>query len=369
MKKNQDSIVWYDARQLKEEQNSILELVYNGWYQYMIVTIDQYKKLKMPKKMKPIVFVTDLKDTENLEKETMVMAEEPKLLQKLQDTGFKAVLLAKVYDGASMEQAKLESVNFAYCIIELKDKTNIPLELLIASLQSTNTVIMKVISSLNDAKIALAIMEVGCDGVVLRTEDMEQISKLNGLMLEQEKGKMEIVNVKVIRVEHVGRGNRICVDTTAVLHQNEGMIIGSTSRGGLLISSETHYLPYMDLRPFRVNAGALHSYTWSVDNTTKYLSDLKVGSTVLAVDTNGNTREVCVGRIKMEERPMLLIGAEYKGVKINSIVQDDWHIRLFGKDGKVVNSSDIKPGDELLGYLCEGGRHVGIKINEALEEQ
>jgi 3-dehydroquinate synthase II/3-amino-4-hydroxybenzoic acid synthase len=65
---------------------------------------------------------------------------------------------------------------------------------------------------------------------------------------------------------------------------------------------------------------------------------------------------------------MLLIEAEYKDVKINTIVQDDWHIRLFEKGGQVVNASNIMPGDELMGYICEGGRHVGIKIKETIDE-
>lgn len=33
------------------------------------------------------------------------------------------------------------------------------------------------------------------------------------------------------------------------------------------------------------------------------------------------------------------------------------------------NASAIKIGDELLAYFCEGGRHVGIKIDEFLEEE
>jgi 3-amino-4-hydroxybenzoic acid synthase len=151
--------------------------------------------------------------------------------------------------------------------------------------------------------------------------------------------------------------------------QEEGMIIGSTSTGGLLVSSETHFLPYMELRPFRVNAGAVHSYIWSFNNQTAYLTELKAGSRVICVDVEGNSREVCVGRVKTELRPLLKIEVETKGLRINAIVQDDWHIRIFGGDGTPRNASAIKVGDELLTYVCEGGRHVGIKIDETLEER
>ena len=73
---------------------------------------------------------------------------------------------------------------------------------------------------------------------------------------------------------------------------------------------------------------------------------------------------------KMEIRPLLKIEVESKsGKRINVIVQDDWHIRILGPKGKVHNASAIKIGDELLAYFCEGGRHVGIKIDEFLEEE
>lgn len=122
----------------------------------------------------------------------------------------------------------------------------------------------------------------------------------------------------------------------------------------------------MDLRPFRVNAGAV---IWAPNNMTAYLTELKVGSKVLCVDTNGNTRTVTVGRVKTELRPLLKIDVDAAGVKINAIVQDDWHIRIFGDDGKPRNASSIKVGDGLLAYLSSGARHVGIKVDEMLEER
>lgn len=97
--------------------------------------------------------------------------------------------------------------------------------------------------------------------------------------------------------------------------------------------------------------------------------ELKAGSKLLCVDTKGNTREVSVGRVKIEMRPLFKNRSEVSGVKINTIVQEGWHIRIFGGDGEVRNVSAIKEGDELLAYFCAGGRHVGIKINEMIEEK
>jgi 3-dehydroquinate synthase II/3-amino-4-hydroxybenzoic acid synthase len=220
-----------------------------------------------------------------------------------------------------------------------------------------------------DAQIAFGVMEVGSDGVILSTEDIEQILEVNAYMDKQERGKVELVRGTVVNVQHIGMGHRVCIDTTTIMEKNEGMIIGSTSQGGLLISSETHFLPYMELRPFRVNAGAVHSYVWTPGEMTGYLTELKGGSKVLCVDIEGNTREASVGRIKTEVRPLLKIEVEAAGTRINAIIQDDWHIRIFGADGEVRNASEIKPGDELMAYVCQGGRHVGIKIDETIDEK
>lgn len=162
---------------------------------------------------------------------------------------------------------------------------------------------------------------------------------------------------------------KILGGTTGLMTQEEGMLVGSTSSGGIFVCSETHYLPYMNLRPFRVNAGAIHSYIWMPGNMAEYLSDLQVGSKVLCVNIHGQVRELTVGRVKIEMRPLLLIKGVAAGTELNVMVQDDWHIRLMGADGKPKNASLIRPGDELLAHVCESGRHVGIKVTETILEK
>jgi 3-dehydroquinate synthase II/3-amino-4-hydroxybenzoic acid synthase len=243
------------------------------------------------------------------------------------------------------------------------------LELLIARLQNMETQLIKLVRTYQEMEITLGVMEVGSDGVLVKSEDTQEIMSINQFITNSQTGKLGLVKGKVVEVQHVGMGFRACIDTTSLLNQNEGMIIGSTSTGGLLVSSETHFLPYMELRPFRVNAGAVHSYVWTPENMTQYITELKGGSKVLVVDTEGNTREVSVGRVKIEMRPLLRIVVDADGVEVNTIVQDDWHIRIFGGNGEPRNASSIKKGDELLVYICEGGRHVGIKIDEMIVEK
>jgi 3-dehydroquinate synthase II/3-amino-4-hydroxybenzoic acid synthase len=163
-------------------------------------------------------------------------------------------------------------------------------------------------------------------------------------------------------------GHRACVDTISLLTTRDAFVVGTTSAGGLLACSETHPLPYMNVRPFRVNAGAIHSYVWGPDNVVEYLSELKTGSRVLCVDIDGETRVVHVGRVKIELRPLMLIEARAERT-ISAIVQDDWHIRLFRDDGEPASATALKPGDRLLAHVTEPGRHVGLFVKENIIER
>lgn len=64
---------------------------------------------------------------------------------------------------------------------------------------------------------------------------------------------------------------------------------------------------YINSRPFRVNAGAVHAYVQAPNDKTAYLSELKSGSEVLVVDAAGRARTAVVGRCKIETRPMVII--------------------------------------------------------------
>jgi len=177
--------------------------------------------------------------------------------------------------------------------------------------------------------------------------------------------QLELAELTVTAVTHVGMGERACVDTCSYLRQDEGILVGSSSKGMILCVSETHPLPYMPTRPFRVNAGAIHSYTLAPHGRTTYLSELKAGRKVLAVDVKGAARVVTVGRVKIESRPLICVEAVAPdGREVNLFLQDDWHVRVFGAGGAVLHSTELKPGDCLLGHLPTADRHVGYAIDE-----
>lgn len=360
--------VWIDCSDSENDQNKIA-LLNNMSIQNMFIKARDILKYKLPKKTKLIVEVTQKSELKDLSEGIIVMSSKKEVLEAAIKLNYKTAYACKIIDQESMNDAWKSGIKNDYIVVELISETNIPLELLIAKTQKSNTILIKRVKTVQDAEISFGVMEKGSDGVLFQNDDPNEHIRLEKLLQKENMGKVNLHKGKVTDVEHAGMGYRACIDTTDLLKNNEGMIVGSTSEGGLLVSSETHFLPYMELRPFRVNAGAVHSYVWCPEDSTAYITELKAGSRVNCVDTKGNTREVTVGRVKTELRPLLKIEVEVEKKRINTFVQDDWHIRIFGGNGEPRNASEIKPGDELLVYLCESGRHVGIKIDESIEEK
>jgi 3-dehydroquinate synthase II len=159
------------------------------------------------------------------------------------------------------------------------------------------------------------------------------------------------------------------VDTASLLRLGEGMLIGSQASGMFLVHSETLETEYVASRPFRVNAGAVHAYVMAPGGKTRYLSEIQAGDEVLAVDKEGNTRTVIVGRVKIEKRPLILVEAESEGETYKTLLQNAETITLMGKDGRPVSIAKLKVGDEVLVYTPRKARHFGMEIEESIIER
>lgn len=368
--------IWYDARNDNHIEQELMALVNQSYnFNGILYHLDQMGEWAHSDRLTIAIHVNSLQDLEryldqasNERADVVIVSSCQDVLDKARLVDLKTGLYVYIDDESSMLRACEEGSDHHYLLVEFKDETNIPLELVIAKLQQSDTEIIKYVQSVSDAVVSKEVMEVGCDGFLIDTNKAEVISQLNTVLENAKTTSLPVVRAIVTDVVHLGPGERACIDTTSLLTTEEAMIVGSTSGGGLLVCSETHYLPYMNTRPFRVNAGAVHSYVWCPNDTTEYITDLKVGGKVSVIDTRGNLREVNIGRIKIEVRPLLLIEAEYEGKKINAIVQDDWHIRIFDGDGNPKNATAFKKGDEVLAYECEPGRHVGVKILEKITE-
>ncbi|WFE30113.1 3-dehydroquinate synthase II [Solwaraspora sp. WMMD791] len=270
----------------------------------------------------------------------------------------------EIVDAPTLDLACAAARTDRWCLLHFKDPTKIPLEIVIAASAGANGSMITTVADIEEAEIVFGVLEHGSDGVLLAPTEVGQTTALARAATDQVQ-HLDLVELEVVRTAHVGMGERACVDTCTYFGKDEGILVGSHSKGMVLCVSETHPLPYMPTRPFRVNAGAIHSYTLSVGGRTNYLSELMAGSKVLAVDVKGRARAVTVGRVKIESRPLISVDAvAADGTEVNLILQDDWHVRVLGPGGAVLNSTELRPGDRLLGYLPVADRHVGHPISE-----
>jgi 3-dehydroquinate synthase II len=256
-----------------------------------------------------------------------------------------------------------------YLILMGKDWKVIPPENIIAELQKEDVKLIAAVSDYEEAKLALETLEYGTDGVLLCPKDLSPIRKVAQLVEKIESESYQMKSATVTRVEPVGSGDRVCVDTCSMMGVGEGMLIGSYSQGLFLVHSESLESEYVASRPFRVNAGPVHAYIMTPGNKTKYLSEIETGDEVLTVDKEGQSKNVVVGRVKIEKRPLMLVEAEYEGITLRTLLQNAETIRLVKEDGTPISVAELKVGDKIMVYLDPNARHFGMAIEESIIEK
>ena len=256
--------------------------------------------------------------------------------------------------------AKAAELSVDYIILNCLDWRVIPLENLIARTRGKSKLIAEV-SNAEDARLVLETLELGTDGILLRASDADELMEAIAVVKKQAP-EIELVQAKVTAVKQIGTGARVCVDTCDLMAPGEGMLVGVQAAGFFLVEAEVHENPYVQSRPFRVNAGSLSMYTLASLQKTRYLSELKAGDEVLIVNREGKTRPASVGRVKIEIRPLILVEAEVEGKEIKTILQNAETIRLVtAKGSKPV--TELKAGDEVLAHVTtSAGRHFGVAV-------
>lgn len=282
----------------------------------------------------------------------------------------KKVALEAEISGKEMELAVVKfAENFDALLVRTVDWKVIPLENLVANLHGKVPLLAEV-KDVDETALALQTLELGTDGVLLdaREKGVEEIKKV-AQELEGPPEKIELKPAKVTLLKSLGLGERACIDTVTMMSMGEGMLVGSQAGGLFLVHSETLPSPFVEPRPFRVNAGAVHSYIRIPGGKTRYLSELSSGDEVLVVDAKGRGRTAIIGRVKIERRPLLLVEAECEGERYRVILQNAETINLVSKNGTPISVAKLKIGDEVLICREEGGRHFGVKVEETIVER
>jgi 3-dehydroquinate synthase II len=266
-----------------------------------------------------------------------------------------------------------------WILIKCKDWKMIPCENLIAAAESSGTKLAAIVEKeLEIPAIAFA-LEIGVDALVVTQElvELALITKSQCLeknmssekAIQKKSTKLNLEPVKISNISTQGIGERICIDTTSFLEKGEGMLCGSVAKSLALIHAETIDSEFVPTRPFRVNAGGIHSYIMMGDHSTRYLSELKSGNEVLIINQEGNSRIVNIGRIKLEKRPLIRIEWNTSNDTFgNVILQQAETVRLLDENMMPISITEIKKDMKILIHNSTYSRHIGTPISTFSQE-
>ena len=278
--------------------------------------------------------------------------------------------------GQSVARAMAGSVE--WILLEFGEWKMIPIENIIAACDGGPTKVAARISSAEQVLGAAFALQIGVDALLVDEKTLptaliaksQRGEKTVESVSENTTQEMILSKLEVIEVREGGVGDRVCVDLTAMLELGEGMIVGSSSNSMILVHGETVESEFVPIRPFRVNAGAAHSYIMMADGTTSYLSELKMGDEVMVANSDGISRSCTVGRVKIEKRPFILF--RWKNENDNEagvLLQQAETVRLISESRELVSITELVPGTLLLGWAGGAGRHVGQPISAEVEER
>lgn len=308
-----------------------------------------------------------------------------KFLEKSTNFGVTLDISSKEQENLAVSLAK-QGISFIIC--KHSNWKVIPFENLIAKFTSMDCEIYSDVgSSLIDAELLLHTLEIGVDGLIFSPNSENDLIELKKLLKTSQPLKLESATIK--KITPIPEADRVCVDTSSILKPGEGMLVGNTAKGFILVHAEVFDSEFVKSRPFRVNAGDVSEYILvptddseiSTENKirtqTKYLSELQSGDRVLVVDKQGNTRIVSVGRVKIETRPMLLINLEVqkqenkilKTIPLKVTLQNAETVMVIGVDGVPISIPKLNVGNKILVNLGPGATHFGIKIEEQIIEK
>uniref|UniRef100_A0A7S3V4H9 3-dehydroquinate synthase n=1 Tax=Chaetoceros debilis TaxID=122233 RepID=A0A7S3V4H9_9STRA len=288
-------------------------------------------------------------------------------------TGNTVGKLVDLEDAAGQDEAMAALGSVEWIVVQTSVATNwqmIPAENLIAAAQASGTKLAFCIDKVGNVGGLSRALELGVDALCVNAAIANDNLWREAFEARRERNKnvdsvpdnistLSNANLPVVVVGKCWRreiqgtilADRICVDFVQMLLPEEGIWVGSSAKIKVLVLSEAASSLYVPTRPFRVNAGPVHSYVLMSDNTTKYLSELQPGDQVEVYNAiNGNSRSVAVGRLKQEIRPCVLVELEAVSgddikVKHHSgqvFLQQAETVRLAQEKGSFIRVTDLE---------------------------
>jgi 3-dehydroquinate synthase II/3-amino-4-hydroxybenzoic acid synthase len=346
MESERSQELWLDARQFLDGHSDVVAAGFNTLIDVVLLRPDQQDEFDLPARTAAAVEVEDTKTLESIEDDAIVVSSEQQCLREASERGFRTGCVSPTGEEFDVESTtELLEDGLEYGILNGKTPTRLEDEFV-----GHSATILRYATGAEAAKNDL-LNGTTDGGALLSTRSVEDVYNVGNAVRQRRHGSLALESLEITRIEQVGVGERSCVDVTSLFSKDEGMVVGSSDTGGLFVCSEARSPPNMSPRPFRVNAGSVHSYLAIGDGETEYLTELSTGNTLLCVDSNGNTRPVSIGRKKTETRPLVLVTATTGDRTVEAILQDHCHVRLMGPDGEPVNITEASVGDEVLGHL------------------
>ena len=215
---------------------------------------------------------------------------------------------------------------------------------------------------------ALGALEHGAHQVIVTVRSPDEVDALESMLEGPLPSHLEWMLAPVHSCRPAGMGDRVLVDTTSLLAPAEGLLVGSAAGFLFHVASEAVGSKFSRPRPFRVNAGAAHSYVLMADGTTRYLSELEAGDALLVCLPGGSARLVRVGRVKIERRPMVVVTAQVDDTNRTVFLQEAETVRLSSEAARV-STTAIGPGIRVHGVRLPAARHLGREVAESIIER
>lgn len=287
-----------------------------------------------------------------------------------------------VRDSHDQDMAKSLIGSVGWILLSFETWSMIPLENLIAANEGSPTRIAAVMTSPAQIQGAAFALQQGVDAIVITDEpsmlEAACIAKAQRLerhgevasLPESDATTLSLSKLKITSIQEGGIGERYCIDFTSMLELGEGMLLGSNASSFMLVHGETVPSEFVPSRPFRVNAGSPQSYALMADGTTKYVAELKSGDCVTIASKQGITRQLVIGRLKIEQRPLLLFKWMNENDKEGHMfLQQAETVRAVDTSGNPVSVTSLQIDDQILGWDDDGARHIGVTISSVVSER
>lgn len=287
---------------------------------------------------------------------------------------------ARISEGSDLDKLIPVIGTLDWLVVEFDDWSMIPLENLISMCQGSGTRIATVLDDPLQATGAAFALQHGVDALIVPPDGAIEAAARIAAEQRSERStepthdtpetsclQLSVGTITAIESGHMG--DRVCIDLIRRLGPSEGALIGSSAGALVLVHGETRATSFVPPRPFRINAGPLHAYVLMEDGTTRYLSELRAGDSIMVIDAEGRMSPATIGRLKIEPRPHLLFGFQHDGLDEATIMlQHAETVRVVTPTGPRA-ITELRIDDTILISVNRSGRHLGRPVKIDLEER